>query len=208
MPAEAHSKGPRIAGVYADLLWLLRNRAPAATRSSKPLSRAANRCKLSIFETMLVDSEESQATVSKRTLAMKKHLLCKIAIVVAAMAIGGAGMASDALARGGGGGGGGAFAGAHFGGVGGRQFSGAGRARPFAGRAVHRRFGRVWAAPYGYYDDSGYYDPAAGGPNEQPSYTTGPSPNMPPPRHSGCTTQTYKVPSEAGGQASVDVVHC
>src|SRR4051812_25372755 len=106
---------------------------------------------------MLPYSEESQSRRHKGRSAMKRHLLCKIAIVVAAVAIGGAGMASDALARGGGGGRGGAFAGAHFGRAGGRQFSGAGRARHFAGRAVHGRFGQVWAAPYGYYDDSGYY---------------------------------------------------
>jgi hypothetical protein len=46
--------------------------------------------------------------------------------------------------------------------------------------------------------DSGDYDPPRVGPDEQP---------VKPPRP-GCSTQTYKVPSEAGGETSVNVVRC
>jgi hypothetical protein len=74
---------------------------------------------------------------------MKKFALHKIAIIVAAIAVGSAGIATDALARGGGGGHfGGAMGGGHFGGIGGEHFGG-----------EHQHFGehRGWRAPYEYY---------------------------------------------------------
>src|SRR5262245_51429795 len=46
--------------------------------------------------------------------------------------------------------------------------------------------------------DRGDYDPSTVRPNEQP---------VKPPRPS-CSTQTYKVPSEGGGEASINVVRC
>jgi hypothetical protein len=46
--------------------------------------------------------------------------------------------------------------------------------------------------------DSGDYDPSTVRPNEQP---------VKPPR-SSCSTQTYKVPSEGGGEASINMVRC
>jgi hypothetical protein len=45
---------------------------------------------------------------------------------------------------------------------------------------------------------SGDYDPSTVGPDERP---------VKPPR-SSCSTQTFKVPSEAGGETSVNVVRC
>jgi hypothetical protein len=140
---------------------------------------------------------------------MKEFLLRGMAIIVAVMVlVGGTGIATDAFAAHGGGGGG-AFAGGHFGEMGGRHFGGAVRARQFGGRAVHRRFSRVWGDGYydgsGYYD-GGYYDPSTVAPDEEPTYQANPYAN--PPRRLGCSTQTYKVPSESGGQASVKVVRC
>ena len=102
---------------------------------------------------------------------------------------------------------GGGFAGGHFGG---------GR---FAGRFEHGHRARGLAVPFfGYYDDwyGGYYDPSTVTPDEQPTsptavypptYPTAAYPYVKPPR-SSCSTQTYKVPSEAGGDASVNVVRC
>ena len=55
--------------------------------------------------------------------------------------------------------------------------------------------------------DSGYYDPSTVAPDEQPAYPTTAYPYVKPPR-SSCSTHTYKVPSEAGGEASVNVVRC
>jgi hypothetical protein len=46
--------------------------------------------------------------------------------------------------------------------------------------------------------DRGDYDPSTVRPNEQP---------VKPPR-SNCSTQTYKAPSEGGGEASINVVRC
>ena len=127
------------------------------------------------------------------------------------------GSSTPGFARGGGGGGhfdggiggghfGGAMSGGHLGGIGGDHFG---------GRADDQRFGhyRGWGAPYGYYGDngyygdSGYYDPSTVAPDEQPTYPTAAYPYVKPPR-SSCSTQTYKVPSEAGGEASVNVVRC
>jgi hypothetical protein len=48
------------------------------------------------------------------------------------------------------------------------------------------------------YSDSGDHDPPTVGNDEQP---------VKPPRP-GCSTQAYKVPSEAGGETSVNVVRC
>jgi hypothetical protein len=143
---------------------------------------------------------------------MKAFVLRRIAIIVAVViaVVGGTGIATDAFAHGSGGGGG-AFAGGHFGGMGGGHFGGVVRAREFGGRAVRRRFSRVRGDGYydgSGYDDNGYYDPSTVAPDEGPTYPTQPYPNMNPPRRSGCSTQTYKVPSEGGGQASVNVVRC
>ena len=139
-------------------------------------------------------------------------LLHRIAIIVATIAVGSAGIATDAFARGGGGGshvGGGG----HFGGgMGEGHFGGAMSGGHFGGRAEHQRYGhyRDWGAPYGYYGydgDSGYDDPSTVAPDEQPTYPTTAYPYVTPPR-SGCSTQVYKVPSEHGGEASVNVVRC
>jgi hypothetical protein len=145
-------------------------------------------------------------------------MLHRIAIMVAAIAVGSAGIATDVLARGGGGGGhfGGGMGGGHFGRMGEGHFGGAMSGGHFGGRAEHQRDGhRGWGAPYGYYGDSGYLDPSTVAPDEQPTvapdeqpaYPTTAYPYVKPPR-SGCSTQTYKVPSEAGGEASVNVVRC
>jgi hypothetical protein len=150
-------------------------------------------------------------------------MLHRIAIMVAAIAVGSIGIATDALARGGGGGGhfSGGMGGAHFGRIGEGHFGGSMRGGHlgrtsgghFGGRAEHQRYGRYrgWGAPYGYYGDSGYgsgyYDPSTVAPDEQPTYPTAAYPYVKPPR-SSCSTQTYKVPSEAGGEASVNVVRC
>jgi hypothetical protein len=157
--------------------------------------------------------------VKKKESAVQKFVLHRIAIMVAAIAVGSAGIATDALARGGGGEGhsgggmggghfgrmgeghfGGAMSGGHFGGIGGDHFG---------GRAEHQPYGhyRGWGEPYGYYGDSGYYDPPTVAPDEQPTYPTTVYPYVKPPR-SSCSTQTYKVPSEDGGEASVNVVRC
>jgi hypothetical protein len=53
----------------------------------------------------------------------------------------------------------------------------------------------------------GYYDPSTVTPDEQPTYPTTAYPYVKPPR-SSCSTQTYKVPSENGGEASINVVRC
>jgi hypothetical protein len=132
-------------------------------------------------------------------------MLHRIAIIVAALAVGSACIATDALARGGGSGSRGGF-----GGMGERQFGDAMRGGHFGGRAQRQHYGlsRGWAAPYGYYGDSGYYDPTVA-PDEQPTYpTTALPPREGRPRSTGCSTQTYKVPSERGGEASVNVVRC
>lgn len=75
----------------------------------------------------------------------------------------------------------------------------------------------TWGDTSGY---SGYYDPNAGAvPYEQP---TNGYPPLPPreagpvreriiyvmPARPSCSTQTYKVPAESGGERSIDVVRC
>ena len=154
---------------------------------------------------------------------MRKSTLHRIAIVVVAVALGSAVIATDAVAAGGnaaghGGGGmggghfGGAMGGSHFGGGMGRGFGGGhfGGDR-FAARFEHRHRVRGLVVPFGYYDDwysgYGYYDPSTVTPDEQPTYPTTAYPYVKPPR-SSCSTQTYKVPSEAGGEASINVVRC
>jgi hypothetical protein len=94
---------------------------------------------------------------------------------------------------------------------------GIGEGHFFGGRAEHRGNGHYqgWGEPDAYYGDSGYYEPSTippdeqptAAPDEQPPYPTTAYPSVKPPR-SRCSTQTYKVPSEAGGEASVNVVRC
>jgi hypothetical protein len=137
-------------------------------------------------------------------------------IVIVVASLGSAAIATDAAARGGGGaghGGGGidgGFAGAHLVGAmgGGRIGGGLGGGR-FAGRFEHGYRAHGLVVPFGYYDDwySGYYDQSTITPDEQPTYPTTAPPYVKPPR-SSCSTQTYKVPSEDGGEASVNVVRC
>ena len=81
---------------------------------------------------------------------MKNFALHKIAIIVAAMAVGGAGISTDALARGGGGGGHGG-GGAHFGGAMGGGHMGRIGGEHFGGERQHFGEHRDWGAPYGYY---------------------------------------------------------
>jgi len=151
-----------------------------------------------------------------------------ITLVTAAALSGG--LTADAFARAGGGFGGGAHIGGGFGGgahmgggfgrghfggaMGGGRIGGGSGGRHFGGfadRFDHGHRGRVrgLAVPFGYYDDwySGYYDPLTVTPGEQPTYPTTAYPYVKPPR-SSCSTQTYKVPSEAGGEASINVVRC
>jgi hypothetical protein len=80
--------------------------------------------------------------------------------------------------------------------------------RHFGGKAEHQHgLYRGWGAPYGYYGDDGYYDPSnTVAPDEQPTYPTTALPPHESRSRSSCNTQTYKVPSERGGEASVTVV--
>src|SRR5215468_6629059 len=149
---------------------------------------------------------------------MRKSTLHRIAIVVVAVALGSAVIATDAVAAGGnaGGHGGGAMGGGHFGGaMGGGRIGGGLRGGHFGGdrfaaRFEHRHRVRGLVLPFGYYDDwysgYGYYDPSTVTPDEQPTYPTTAYPYMKP--RSSCSTQTYKVPSEGGGEASINVVRC
>jgi hypothetical protein len=147
-----------------------------------------------------------------------KFTLRRAAIVVAAATLASTCIATDALAYGGGYFGGGSYVGrmsaGHFGGA---MNGGRGRGTSvsrFGERAEHRRY-PGWGAPYGYYDDNNYYDSSTVAPDEQTNeaplkqspYAIRAYPGMkPPPSH--CSTQTYTVPSEAGGKASVNVVQC
>jgi hypothetical protein len=97
-------------------------------------------------------------------------------------------------------------------------------ARPAVARTANRRFQqRRGLAPYGgYYPWYGgyyYYDDqysSYGSPDQQPMgpamvYPNQPQTNQPQtnqPQRSGCSTQTYSVPSESGGQRSVKIVTC
>jgi len=154
---------------------------------------------------------------------MKKFMSHRIAIVIVVASLGSAAIATDAAARGGGGaslGGGGmgrGFGGAHLvGAMGGGRIGGGLRGGRFggdrfAGRFAHSHRVRGLVVPFGYYDDwysgYGYYDPSTVTPDEQPTYPTTAYPYVKPPR-SSCSTQTYKVPSENGGEASINVVRC
>src|SRR5215813_1961790 len=149
---------------------------------------------------------------------MRKSTLHRIAIVVVAVALGSAVIATDAVAAGGNaaGHGGGGMGGGHFGGaMGGGRIGGGLRGGHFGGdrfaaRFEHRHRVRGLVVPFGYYDDwysgYGYYDPSTVTPDEQPTYPTTAYPYVKP--RSSCSTQTYKVPSEAGGEASINVVRC
>ena len=149
---------------------------------------------------------------------MRKSTLHRIAIVVVAVALGSAVIATDAVAAGGNaaGHGGGGMGGGHFGGaMGGGRIGGGLRGGHFGGdrfaaRFEHRHRVRGLVVPFGYYDDwysgYGYYDPSTVTPDEQPTYPNTAYPYMKP--RSSCSTQTYKVPSEAGGEASINVVRC
>jgi hypothetical protein len=147
---------------------------------------------------------------------MRKSTLHRISIAVAAVALGSAVIATDAVAAGGNAGshGGWGVSGGHFGGamggggIGGGLDGGRFGDGRFAGRFDHGR-ARGLAVPFGYYDDwySGYYDPSTVAADEQPTYPTAAYPDVKPPRPS-CSTQTYRVPSEAGGEASINVVRC
>jgi hypothetical protein len=158
----------------------------------------------------------------RKVAAMGKSMLhgFAITIVVVAAALGSAAIATDAVARGGGGTGhgGGGVGGGHFGAAMGGSHFGGGMVRGFSGghfsggrlaEQGRRERARSGAVPFGYYDDwdNGYYDPSPVTPDEQPSGPTTPYAYVKPPR-SSCTTQTYKVPSEAGGEASIKVVRC
>ena len=71
---------------------------------------------------------------------------------------------------------------------------------PFA-HFRHRRFVAAGSPAVAWGDAprySGDHDPSTVGPDEQP---------VKPPR-SSCSTQTYKVPSEGGGEASINMVRC
>ena len=71
---------------------------------------------------------------------------------------------------------------------------------PFA-HFRHRRFVAAGSPAVAWGDAprySGDHDPSTVGPDEQP---------VKPPR-SSCSTQTYKVPSEGGGEASIKMVRC
>ena len=147
---------------------------------------------------------------------MRKSTLHRMAIVVVLVASAVMATATDAAAAGGGGHGGGGMGGGHFGGamgggrVGGGFAGGHFGGGRFAGRFEHGHRARGLAVPFfGYYDDwyGGYYDPSTVTPDEQPTYPTAAYPYVKPPR-SSCSTQTYKVPSGDGGDASVNVVRC
>jgi hypothetical protein len=150
---------------------------------------------------------------------MRKSTLHRIAIVVVAVALGSAAIATDAVAAGSNGGGhwGGGVGGGQFGAaMGGGRIGGGLRAGHFGGGRFAGRFEpshrvRGLVVPFGYYDDwysgYGYYDPSTVTPEEHPTYPTAAYPYVKPPRLS-CSTQTYKVPSENGGEASINVVRC
>src|SRR5262245_43393086 len=158
-----------------------------------------------------------------------------VASFLALLAIGLIAAPVETAARGGGFGGGG-FGGGGFGGGHGMSFRGGFRApiiRPAIARPtrvavparIHNnvpftRFrhaigprriwvGAPWYGDYGAYWYGDYGDPTYVEPDVQsPSATSqGPDSNVAP-RRLGCSAQTYKVPSEAGGEPSVKVVRC
>jgi len=64
--------------------------------------------------------------------------------------------------------------------------------------------GAPWYGDYGPYWYGDYGDPAYVEPDVQSPSATSQGPD----RRLGCSAQTYKVPSEAGGETSVKVVRC
>jgi hypothetical protein len=113
---------------------------------------------------------------------------------------------------------GGGFGGAHIGGFGGGahigglgHVGGAGtalargaaghhfvEARGHFGREGHlrgRRFAPGWGAPYGYYADSGYYDPSTVAPDEQLTYPAPVVPSPPAPDAKVVSNPYSRVPS-------------
>jgi hypothetical protein len=149
-----------------------------------------------------------------------------VAVVVALVAAVLVLPSQEVLARGGGGGGGGGgFRGGGFGGGGHVVFGGGFRGSGFRSRGFHHfvgslypgRFGRVGpfergfgfygGYPYGYSCDFDQCSSPTVVTEEQPSYSTAAYPYVRPPRL-GCITQNYRVPSESGGQASINVVRC
>jgi hypothetical protein len=130
----------------------------------------------------------------------------------------------EALARGGGGGGGG-FHGGGFGGGGHVVFGGGFRGGGFRSGGFHHfvgslhrdRFGRLSPFERGFGFYGGYpfgygcdFDECASPTvvtEEQPTYSTPAYPYVRPVRL-GCITQNYRVPSESGGEASINVVRC
>jgi hypothetical protein len=66
-----------------------------------------------------------------------------------------------------------------------------------------------YAAPwYGDYGDSTVVPDEQSQPVASPTAEPPLQRSEPPPRRLGCSTQTYTVPSEAGGETSVKVWHC
>ena len=82
----------------------------------------------------------------------------------------------------------------------------AARVAPFR-RTIGPRQVWVGAPWYGDYGWSGDYGAPTYVVPEEQSQPVG-SPTTEPPRRLGCSAQTYKVPSEAGGQTSVKVWGC
>ena len=66
--------------------------------------------------------------------------------------------------------------------------------------------GAPWYGDYGYGDYGVPYGDYGVSPDEQSQPVA--SPTTEPPRRLGCSAQTYKVPSEAGGETSVKVWGC
>src|ERR1700704_7122544 len=118
--------------------------------------------------------------MSQPALGEFKFMLQRIAILAAAIVVGSAGLATDALARGGGGGSRGGLGGGHFGAMG--HFGGAMVGGHFGGGAERQHYGhyRGGGAPYGYYGGgSGYYDLSAFPAREQAPHS---NPAFPPPQ--------------------------
>src|SRR5258708_30594917 len=126
----------------------------------------------------------AESSATEKVAVMRKSILHRIAIVIAAVAFGSAVIGTDALAAGGNAGvhGGGGMGGGHFGGaIAGDRFGGG----SFARRFEHRHHGRVrgLAGPLGLYDGgySGYLGPVACPPPGQPTHPTTASPYLEPP---------------------------
>src|SRR5262245_13116925 len=73
--------------------------------------------------------------------------------------------------------------------------------RIWVGAPWYGDYGAPW---YGDYGDSTYVVPD----EQSPSDTSPPTDANMTPRRLGCSAQTYRVPSEAGGETSVKVVRC